>query len=160
MDAFQPWIRQVLRTLLSDTTPQLVNVNFPRDPQGLIWTRVSVRQYAGRIVPTTDPSGREVFWFTVTPIEGAEKGTDRWAIEQRWISMTPLRLDLTDEQQLSEARRQRPLDEALAAVVSPGKSSPEAAESVLEDEASTSITQGVRPVPPDMAERISAEREQ
>ena len=66
---------------------KLVNVNLPRDPRGLIWTRVSVRQYDGVIVPTKDPLGRELYWFSVTPLEGAEEGTDRWAVEQRWISM-------------------------------------------------------------------------
>jgi hypothetical protein len=68
------------------------------------------------------------------PIEGAEEGTDRWAVEQSWISLTPLRLDLTDEPQLARAYARRPLDEAIAAAVSPPTSSPEAARSVREDE--------------------------
>ena len=49
---------------------------------------VSVRQYDGRIVPTKDPQGRDLFWFTVKPLGPAEEGTDRWAVEQEWISMT------------------------------------------------------------------------
>ncbi len=54
--------------------------------------------------PVTD--SREpnfIFWFTITPLEGAEEGTDRWAIEHNWVSITPLRLDLTDEKDLSRA---------------------------------------------------------
>jgi 5'-nucleotidase len=140
---FKPWIRRVLDVLVRDGTLPLVNVNFPRHPRGLIWTRASVRRYDGRIVPTKDPLGRELYWFTVTPIEGAEEGTDRWAVERGWISMTPLRLDLTDEKQLENARTNRPLDEALAAAVSPVMSSPEAAQSVREDEASSSIGRAV-----------------
>ena len=139
-DSFKPWIRQVLQTLVADTVP-LVNVNFPRQPRGLVWTRVSVRRYDGRIVPTKDPLGRELFWFTVVPIEGTEEGTDRWAVEQNWISLTPLRLDLTDEEQLARAHARRPLDEAIAAVVSPATSSPEAARSVREDEASAPLAE-------------------
>ena len=138
-EPLKPWIRQVLQTLLSETELPLVNVNFPRHPRGLIWTRTSVRLYDGKIVPTQDPAGRGLFWFTVTPIEGADAGTDRWAIEQSWISLTPLRLDLTDERSLEEVRARRPLDEVLAAAVSPGKSSPQAAESVREDEAPAAI---------------------
>jgi 5'-nucleotidase len=42
--------------------------------------------------------GREHFWFTVRPLEPADEGTDRWALEHDLVSMTPLRLDLTDEQ--------------------------------------------------------------
>ena len=142
-EPFKPWIRRVLETLLADRTLSLVNVNFPREPRGLVWTRASVRRYDGRIVPTQHPLGRELFWFTVTPMEGAEESTDRWAVEQGWISLTPLRLDLTDEQQLRETRARRPLDEALATAVSPPTSSPEAAKTVREDEASHAITKSV-----------------
>jgi 5'-nucleotidase len=143
-DPFKPWIRRVLNELLDDPGLQLVNVNLPREPKGLIWTRASVRQYDGRIVPTTDPLGRECYWFTVRPLEGAEEGTDRWAIEQGWVSLTPLRLDLTDDRRLSELRRRRPLDEAAAWAISPASSSPEAAERVRQDESETSAVSQVR----------------
>jgi 5'-nucleotidase len=148
-ESLKPWIRRVLDALLPEPALPLVNVNFPRQPRGLVWTRVSVRRYDGRIVPTKDPLGRELFWFTVSPIEGAEEGTDRWAVEQGWISLTPLRLDLTDEAQLTDARERRPLDEATAAAISPAISSPEAAQAVREDEgAAPIVTLQSLPVPP------------
>jgi 5'-nucleotidase len=142
-EPFKPWIRRVLDTLLKESGLRLVNVNLPREPQGLLWTRTSVRRYDGRIVPTKDPLGRDLFWFTVTPVEGADEGTDRWAMERNWISVTPLRLDLTDEQQLGAMRIRRPLDESLAAAVSPPTSSPEAAKTVRDDEAAHAITKTV-----------------
>jgi 5'/3'-nucleotidase len=141
-ERLKPWIRRVLDVLLRESTLLLVNVNFPREPRGLLWTRVSVRRYDGTIVPTKDPLGRALYWFTVSPIEGAEQGTDRWAAEQGWISLTPLRLDLTDDAQLDTARDKHPLDEALAAAVSPPRSSEQAAESIREDEAQTTIPVG------------------
>ena len=55
--------------------------------------------------------GRSLFWFTVTPIEEIEEGTDRWAVEQGYVSVTPLRLDLTDEKQLAHASEIRSLAE-------------------------------------------------
>ena len=142
-EPLKPWIRQVLQTLLPERDLQLVNVNFPRQPRGMIWTRASVRRYDGKIVPAQDPAGRALFWSTVIPIEGADEGTDRWAIEQGWISITPLRLDLTDGHALEDARARRPLDEILAATISPGKSSPQAAQSVREDEAPAAIPKAV-----------------
>jgi 5'-nucleotidase len=145
--ALKPWIRRVLEVLLDDPPSPLVNVNFPREPKGLLWTRASIRQYDGRIVPTTDPLGRECYWFTVRPLEGAEEGTDRWAIEQGWVSMTPLRLDLTDERRLEEARRRQPLDEPTAMATSPPTSSAEAAASVRDDESDTSAVGAVREEP-------------
>ena len=145
----RPWLRQVLQTLLAEKELPLVNVNFPRHPRGVIWTRASVRRYDGKIVPTQDPLGRRLFWFTVTPIEGADEGTDRWAIEQSWISMTPLRLDLTDNHSLEEVRARQPLDEVLAAAVSPGKSSPQDAQMVREDEAPVAIPKAIDSEPVD-----------
>jgi 5'-nucleotidase len=62
-----------------------------------------VRHYDGKVVPDKDPMGRSIFWFTVTPLQGAAEGTDRWAIEHNWVSITPLRLDLTDETDLARA---------------------------------------------------------
>jgi 5'-nucleotidase len=134
---FKPWMHRVLEVLLPATELSLVNVNLPRSPRGMIWTRVSVRHYDGIIVPTKDPLGRELYWFSVTPLDGAEEGTDRWAVEQHWVSITPLRLDLTDAALLTDCRHRRPLDEALAASTSPPVSSSEAAKSVAEDEAVT-----------------------
>ena len=135
LEPYKPWIRRVLEVLLPDPALQLVNVNLPRAPRGLVWTRVSVRHYDGRIIPTKDPLGRELHWFSVVPIEGAEDGTDRWAVEQGWVSLTPLRLDLTDEVALEKARKRHPLDEALAAQISLPRSSPEAEQTVHHDEA-------------------------
>jgi 5'-nucleotidase len=139
---FKPWIRRVLETLLPSTSFPLVNVNFPRNPRGLVWTRQSVRLYDGRMLPANDPSGREVYWFAVSPVDGADEGTDRWAVEQGWVSLTPLRLDLTDDGALRGARASHPLDEATAAALSSRRSSPEAAETVRHDEAGTSRTHG------------------
>ena len=59
----------------------------------------------------------------------------RWAVEQDWISLTPLRIDLTDEAQLSAVEERRPLDRALALAISPSTSSPEAAKAVRAEEA-------------------------
>ena len=47
--------------------------------------------------------GRPHFWFTVVPLEAPEAGTDRWAVEHGFISLTPLRLDLTDDATLRRA---------------------------------------------------------
>ena len=96
-EALKPWAATVLQALLDNPEPCLVNVNFPvQPPRGTLWTRQSMRHYDGKVVPGEDPMGRKHYWFTVIPVEATEEGTDRWAIEQGYVSMTPLRLDLTD----------------------------------------------------------------
>jgi 5'-nucleotidase len=104
-------VEKVLEIVLKDPKLTLVNVNFPEEsPKGLRWTRQSVRRYDGKIVPGEDPMGRQHFWFSVIPIQGTEEGTDRWALEQGYVSLTPLRLDLTNETELIEAARRHPLE--------------------------------------------------
>jgi hypothetical protein len=108
-----------------------------------MWTRASVEGYDGRIVPGQDPMGRDVYWFTVTPLEAAEERTDRWAVEQQWISLTPLRLDVTDEGELERMRGSCPLDEAAAVAVSERVSSASEATEVRHDEAQTAALPGL-----------------
>ncbi len=105
-EMLKPWAATVLEALLGLQDFPLVNVNFPaKPPRGTLWTRQSMRHYDGKVVPAKDPMGRTHYWFTVVPIESTEEGTDRWAIEQGYVSMTPLRLDLTDELKLEQARK-------------------------------------------------------
>jgi 5'-nucleotidase len=104
-----PFVIEVLERLLPDETLQLVNVNFPPKPTGLCWTRQSVRHYDGHIVPAEDPLGRKIFWISVRPIEQVDEGTDRWAVRKGFVSLTPLRLDLTDEEALRDAQARLPM---------------------------------------------------
>jgi 5'-nucleotidase len=113
-EVLKPWVSKVLELLLPANELQLVNVNLPAShPKGLLWTRQSMLHYDGRMVAGKDPMGRNHFWFTVVPVEHAEEGTDRWAIERGYVSMTPLRLDLTNDEQLALARERHPVDSVL-----------------------------------------------
>jgi 5'-nucleotidase len=102
--ALTPWVEKALRMLIDQPNLPLLNVNIPVAPQGICWTRQSIQHYDGRVIPAKDPMGRQHFWYTVVPIEQVEEGTDRWAMAQKYISITPLRLDLTDDALLQQAR--------------------------------------------------------
>jgi 5'-nucleotidase len=105
-EMLKPWVASVLELLLDYPDPCLINVNFPaRPPRGTRWTRQSVRHYDGKVVPGKDPMGRTHYWFTVVPVEATEEGTDRWAIDQGYVSMTPLRLDLSDHDELARVQK-------------------------------------------------------
>jgi 5'-nucleotidase len=105
-EMLKPWVAKVLEMLLDVPGQRLVNVNLPaRPPRGTVWTCQSVRHYDGRVVPGKDPMGRTHYWFTTIPVEATEEGTDRWAIEQGFVSMTPITLDLTDREALQRVRK-------------------------------------------------------
>jgi len=105
-ELLKPWVSSVLEMLLAIPDMCLVNVNLPaKAPRGTRWTRQSLRHYDGRVVPIKDPMGRTHYWFTVVPVEATEEGTDRWAIEQGYVSLMPLSLDLTDHAALARAQK-------------------------------------------------------
>jgi 5'-nucleotidase len=97
------YVSKVLELLLPEKTMCLVNVNLPEKPKGIRWTRLAIGEYDGKVVPSKDPLGRPIFWFTVKPLEDEVEGTDRWAFSNSWVSITPLRLDLTAEKDLAHA---------------------------------------------------------
>lgn len=104
-------LARLLRSLLARPFPPhtLFNVNLPAVPPGEVRgvrvTRLGRRRYDDSLTRALDPMGREYFW-----IGG---GTRRWqggedsdfrAIEEGFISVTPIHLDLTDTNLLEEVR--------------------------------------------------------
>jgi 5'-nucleotidase len=108
-DLLAPYVEKALAAVIDNPDLNLININLPQAPIGVQWTRQSVRLYDGKIVPGIDPMGRKHYWFTVFPLEPAEEGTDRWAVENGYVSITPLRLDLTNEQELTRALQKQPV---------------------------------------------------
>ena len=87
----------------------LLNVNLPPiDPgsmKGVRVTRLGRRKYEGSLTRSHDPSGREYFWIgggESTWWGGAD--SDFRAIEEGYVSVTPLHLDLTNYDLLHEIR--------------------------------------------------------
>jgi 5'-nucleotidase len=78
----------------------LLNVNVPgrarADLAGVQVTRVCRRIYRDELVERTDPRGRPYYWIGgEEPTAEPGDGTDFGALENHFISITPLHLDLT-----------------------------------------------------------------
>jgi 5'-nucleotidase len=94
--------RELIERLAGAPLPQatLFNVNVPDLPyealKGLRATRLGVRHRSERIVRGTDPRGRPMYWVGAPGAgQDAGPGTDFHAIEQGYVSITPLQIDLT-----------------------------------------------------------------
>ena len=95
------------RVLVEGLPPKtLLNVNVPADlPHGIRMTRLGHRVYSGKIVEQIDPRGRTHYW-----IGGGEpawellEGSDMAAVNQGFVSVTPVHLDLTSHRALAEMR--------------------------------------------------------
>ena len=78
----------------------LLNVNVPNVPleqiNGYKITRQGMRVYRDRLDQRVDPRGKPYFWIAGdSPTGIPEDGTDIGALEERFVSITPLQLDLT-----------------------------------------------------------------
>jgi len=83
----------------------LLNVNFPALPpaevRGIQITRLGRRIYRDVLIERHDPKGRAYYWIGGEPPTGEpEPGTDVGALHEGYVSVTPLNLDLTDQQQI------------------------------------------------------------
>jgi 5'-nucleotidase len=91
----------VLR-LVSDPLPSdtVLNVNVPDLPlseiKGIQVTRLGTRHVAEPTIKSVDPRGRSIYWIGKPgPEQDAGPGTDFHAVNQGYVSITPLHLDLT-----------------------------------------------------------------
>lgn len=101
--AARAWGAKVLKPLLDTPLPRrtLVNVNFPPvasdKVKGIRATRQGFHDYSrGTVVEGRDPRGFQYYWFGLEAIEHTlDHGTDLEAIDEGYVSVTPLHLDLT-----------------------------------------------------------------
>lgn len=98
----------LVKKLLVQPLPQdqVLNINVPDLPfdkiKGIKITRLGKRHQAEMIETSVDPRGRDIFW--VGPpgkIADAGEGTDFHAIEEGYVSITPLKIDLTATEQIN-----------------------------------------------------------
>ena len=108
--ASEGWGERVLR-LLTDkpmTAGTLMNVNFPAsdsaDVRGIRICRQGRRDYGRlKVIERQDPRGFSYFWFGLAPtVHTPAKETDLEAVSDGYIAITPLHLDLTHDESLSD----------------------------------------------------------
>ncbi len=92
----------LLEQILKNPLPadSILNVNVPDVPfealRGFQATRLGQRHRAEPAIRTQDPRGREIYWVGAAgPEQDAGPGTDFHAIRHHFVSVTPLRIDLT-----------------------------------------------------------------
>jgi 5'-nucleotidase len=112
LEAYGPLLARLLPQLVQrDGFPRetLLNVNLPPIPpeevKGVMVTRLGRRVFTDALTRGTDPSGRPYFWIGGGSIEwSAGEGTDFHAINEGYVSVTPLHLDLTNHALIEHVR--------------------------------------------------------
>jgi 5'-nucleotidase len=82
------------------STDTVLNVNVPDLPfaslAGFQVTRLGTRHIAEPTIKEVDPRGRKIYWIGQPgPEQDAGPGTDFYAVNSGYVSITPLHLDLT-----------------------------------------------------------------
>ncbi len=82
------------------------NVNLPNIPKegikGYKYAKLSRRRYSNRVMVGKDPFGKDFFWIGGKLVDSLEDRTDSKAVEDGFISITPLLFDQTNYKQLAE----------------------------------------------------------
>lgn len=91
-------VRGLEQSPLPDDT--ILNINVPDLPwealRGFRATRLGFRHRAEPVVKDRDPYGRDIYWVgPAGPAQDGGEGTDFHAVEQGFVSVTPLQIDLT-----------------------------------------------------------------
>lgn len=99
------FVGRLARTVVERGLPKrgLLNVNLPFRPwdavEGVRITRLGSRVYQDTLVRKQDPRGRDYYWIGGSDaVWDPGEGTDFRAVHEGYVSVTPLRLDLTDRE--------------------------------------------------------------
>ncbi|QLB12399.1 5'-nucleotidase /3'-nucleotidase /exopolyphosphatase [Bisgaardia hudsonensis] len=81
-------------------TREILNINVPDVPyeqlQGIKVCHLGHRSAAAEIIKQTDPRGEHIYWIGPAGLaENKQQGTDFHAIENNYVSITPIQADMT-----------------------------------------------------------------
>lgn len=103
--------RRMIQVLMDQgiQAPTLINVNIPALPEEMIQgariTRLGVRNYDNLFEERRDPRGNAYYWLGGGVVEeDQDPDSDVSAIQEAFISITPINLDLTDYRFMDSCR--------------------------------------------------------
>ncbi len=110
----------LLQQLINNPLPQdtILNVNVPdvaiKDLKGYQATRLGQRHKSEPVIESKDPRGRIIYWVGPPGAEqDAGPGTDFYAVNAGFVSVTPLQLDLTWYERINDLKAWLPKEHVL-----------------------------------------------
>jgi 5'-nucleotidase len=109
-------LKQLIKNPLQQDT--ILNVNVPdvaiNDLKGYQATRLGQRHKSEPVVKSADPRGRTIYWVGPPGAEqDAGPGTDFYAINTGYVSITPLQIDLTRHERINALKAWLPKEDNL-----------------------------------------------
>ncbi len=111
VDVGAAFVRQLVEQIVERGLAKdiLLNVNVPNLPReqirGVQITRLGKRIYQDQLIVREDPRGRKYYWIGGTAVRHErEEGTDVTAVDDGYVSVTPIHLDLTNHKLIETLR--------------------------------------------------------
>lgn len=126
--AYAAGVARAIFELLQKTIPvadHVININIPAcdeaNVRGVRVLRHSTRAYSEEFIKKTDHEGNHAFWLTGdVQLDSASRDTDLHALSDRYITVTPIQLDITGYRELDRLRSAR-FEEQAERVLFPEK---------------------------------------
>jgi 5'-nucleotidase len=110
----------LLKQLIKKPLPKdtILNVNVPdvalKDIKGFKATRLGQRHKSEPVIKSNDPRGRIIYWVGPPGAEqDAGPGTDFYAINEGYVSVTPLQIDLTRYESIDALASWLPMENTI-----------------------------------------------
>lgn len=110
-ESAQHYVKKIIQNLLENplSTDSVLNINIPNLPleqiKGVEVTRLGNRHKAENTIQDVDPRGRNMFWIgPAGPEADAGEGTDFNAIKNGYVSITPIQVDMTHYEMMSNLK--------------------------------------------------------
>ncbi|MCH5181736.1 MAG: 5'/3'-nucleotidase SurE [Prevotellaceae bacterium] len=110
-EPLRPYVAELVdRTLAAGLPPMTcLNVNFPggrKTFEGVRLCRMGLSRWQNEVEPRRHPYGRDYYWLAGESVnlEPDAPDTDRRALEEGWVAVTPTSLDVTDYSLLESLR--------------------------------------------------------
>jgi len=116
LEAYEPVVTEIAAEILSEPKDKpfpkdtLLNINLPDLPpermKGIRIAPLGKRAYEDPVVTSTDPHGKTYCWIGgAEPTWRGAEDSDFRVVQEGYISITPLHLDLTDYRTLKDLRK-------------------------------------------------------
>lgn len=106
------YVSEIVKNVLLNGLPEnvVLNVNFPVNTEieikGLKICRQAMGIWKGEFEKRTDPHTRDYFWLTgfFQNFEAEATDTDEWALQNNYVSVVPVRVDLTSHSSIQKLK--------------------------------------------------------
>lgn len=110
-EPLRPYIRSIVKQVLEESLPHntLLNVNFPNLPtfKGVKVCRMSNGFWDKEVENRNHPFGHEYYWLAghFFNSEPNSEDTDRWALDNGYVAITPTTIDVTAYDMIEKAKK-------------------------------------------------------